>query len=69
MKQKRDHGQAMTPDELTRYRELKDMIKKASGEESKTNQVRTPGNGPSRGILKTPDEKPRDPKPRTSVTL
>lgn len=59
LKPKRDRGQAMTPEELARYRDLKDKLKRLKDEEEEEKErLQTPmkgKGGPAKGILKTPD--------------
>lgn len=66
LKGKRDRGDQMSPDELGRYRDLKDKIKKHKEDEQKTNQsMRTPirsNHSPDiaemqKSNIKTPDDK------------
>lgn len=60
LKGKRDRGDAMSPAEMARYKELKDKIKKYKDEEEKNNQLRTPPQkvqaSPEKSNMRTPDD-------------
>jgi len=74
LKAKRDKGDKMTPEELARYRELKDKIKKHKDDEAQANAaMHTPPHRENRSpineqksIIKTPDDNLR--KPTRKVT-